>query len=192
MILHENTLISEDIFENEFVCNISKCKGSCCVEGEFGAPILDEEIKIIESHLDKIKPYMNEAGLKVLNRNGFYEYDVDKELVTTCVKGRDCLFAISEEGIYKCAIEKAHDAGEIDFKKPISCHLYPIRIEQLTDYEALNYSRWDICSPACSLGASLHVPVYVFLKDALVRKFGEEWYNELVEIGEGYRRSIGI
>lgn len=189
MIVHQNTLVSLDILENEFVCNLSKCKGACCVEGEYGAPLLPEELGLIEADLEAIKEYMTPAARKKLAVEGFHEKDIDGDTVTRCMNGRDCIFATDEGGVYKCAMEKAYEAGKTSFKKPVSCHLYPIRIDEVGDYQALNYNRWEICSAACTLGANLQVPVYHFLKDALVRRFGQEWYDQLLEIGEEYRRS---
>jgi hypothetical protein len=184
MIIHGETLISEDVLEKEFVCNLSACSGACCVEGEFGAPLDEEEIAEIDRNLEAIKPYMTAQGRRKIARGIFAERDPDGDLVTKCIKGRDCVFAISENGIYKCAIEKAFEDGKSDFRKPISCHLYPIRISKVGEYEALNYSKWDICSDACKLGQKLKVPVYKFLRAPLIRKFGEEWYSELEGIGE--------
>jgi len=187
MIIHGDTLISEDIFEQNFICHIDKCKGICCVEGDYGAPLEEEEIPIIQSHLEAIKPYMSVKGLEVLAKDGFYEKDKDGDLVTTCVKKRDCVFAISENGIYKCAIEKAYLDNKIDFHKPISCHLYPIRLSKVSEFTAINYSRWYICSAACKLGDKEKVPMYAFLKQPLIRRFGEEWYKDLEDIAEIYK-----
>ncbi|MGZ5243953.1 MAG: DUF3109 family protein [Bacteroidia bacterium] len=189
MIVHENTLLSLDLFENEFVCNLSKCKGSCCVEGEYGAPLLEEEIPVIEENLEAIKPFMSPKMRKSVEKNGFYESDPDGDLVTKCMSGRDCVFAVNEDGIYKCAMENAFLAGKTNFHKPISCHLYPIRIAQVGEFEALNYSRWDICDDACSLGKQLQVPVFKFLKNPLIRKYGENWYKELEFIATEFKKS---
>jgi len=186
MLVHENTLISLDVVEKDFVCNLSACKGACCIEGESGAPLEEEEIKIIEENLGEIKPFMARKALKLLEEKGFWEKDTDGDLVTNCLSGKACIFAITENGIYKCSIEKAYLAGKIEYKKPISCHLYPIRLAQVGEYRALNYSKWEVCDPACKLGASLQVPVFKFLKEALVRKFGENWYQGLEEIAGEY------
>jgi hypothetical protein len=182
MLIHENTLISEDIFEKDFVCNLAACKGACCVEGDFGAPLLDEELEHIDRNLEAIKKYMTPEAKQKIAKGGYSEIDPDGDLGTKCINGRDCVFAITENGVYKCAMEKAYEAGESDFHKPISCHLYPIRISQVGEYEALNYNKWDICSPACTLGKQLKVPVYAFLKGPLTRKYGAEWYKSLEEI----------
>jgi hypothetical protein len=188
MLLHDNTLISLDLLEKEFVCNLSACKGACCIEGESGAPLEEEEISIIAQNLEGIKPYMDSRALNLLTQEGFHEYDRDGDLVTKCLNGRECIFAITEEGIYKCAIEKACNEGKSTFKKPVSCHLYPVRVAKVGDYVALNYNKWEVCDPACSLGNSLKVPVFKFLKDALVRRFGTDWYQGLEEIAHEYKQ----
>ncbi len=187
MIIHHKTLISEDVIEKNFICDIEKCKGACCVEGEFGAPITEEEIKIIEAEFDNIKPFLSDKGLKEIEKNGIWEKDRDGDIVTTCRKSGECNFSsYDEKGILGCAIEKAWKAGSTTFRKPISCHLYPIRITELADYDALNYHKWDVCKPACKLGNKHKMPIYKFLKDALIRKYGEEWYNELDEVCEAF------
>ena len=184
MILHGEVLLSLDLFEKEFVCNLTRCKGMCCVEGDSGAPLEAGEVDIIAQDIEAIKPYMNDAGRELLEREGFHEKDEDGDLVTTCVSGRDCVFAINEAGVYKCAIEKAWQEGKTSFRKPVSCHLYPLRVSSSGAYKYVNYNRWDICSAACELGSELKVPVYKFLKDALTRNFGMEWYAELEVIAE--------
>ena len=182
MIIHENTLVSEEIFSNEFVCNLEKCKGACCVEGDWGAPLDKDEIKVIEKNLDSILPYLTKEGKKIIEENGFHELDSDGDPVTQCIDGRDCVFAVREKGVYKCGIEKAWQEGKSDFRKPVSCHLYPIRILKSPEFEMLNYNRWEICAPACKLGQTLKVPLYVFLKEALIRKYGTEWYDGIEQI----------
>lgn len=186
MIIHEQTLISEDLFERNFICNLSKCKGACCVEGEQGAPLNESEIALLEKELNQIKPYLTEQSLEAINQKGFWETDPEGDLVTTCLPTGECNFSRYENGILSCGIEQAWKDGKTSFRKPISCHLYPIRISQVGEYEALNYHRWDVCKPACALGDEHQLPVYRFLKDALIRQYGEEWYNELDEIGTAY------
>ena len=190
MIIHQNTLISEDIFEKNFICNLEKCKGACCVEGESGAPITEDEIKILEKELKNIRPFLSEAGKQAIAKFGVWEKDKEGDTVTTCLSTGECNFSVYENGILGCGIEKAFKAGKTDFRKPISCHLYPIRITKVAEYDALNYNRWDVCKPACALGNKLHVPVYKFLKEALIRHYGATWYHELEEIAEVYQGSI--
>ena len=190
MIIHQNTLISEDIIESNFICNLEKCKGACCVEGEFGAPLNEDEIKILESEFTNYKPFLSDAGIKAIKKNGVWEKDRDGDIVTTCLPNGQCNFSIYENGILGCGIEKAFNEGKTTFKKPISCHLYPIRITQVAEFEALNYSRWDICKPACNLGNKHKVPIYKFLKEPLIRKDGEDWYTELELICEAYLEQL--
>ena len=189
MIELGKTIISQDIFEKDFVCNLSACKGACCVEGDGGAPVTADELKILEEIYPKVEPYMRPEGIAAIKKQGTSVQDWDGEMVTPLVNGKECAYVIfDEKGITKCGIEKAWEDGVIDFKKPISCHLYPIRITYYRDFDALNYHKWDICSPACTLGAELKVPVYRFLKDALIRKYGEDWYAEIEGIDEALNR----
>ena len=180
MIEIEGKLISLDIFQKEFVCDLSKCKGACCVEGDDGAPLTEEEVQWIEEDLDSIKPYMRKEGVEAVDRDGVFYMDADDEPVTTLVNGGECAFVrFDEQGIAKCTIEEAFEDGKSQFKKPISCHLYPIRVSQLKKYEALNYNNWHLCDPACALGKELKVKTYKFLKEPIIRKWGEDFFNEL-------------
>ena len=185
MIKVGEVLVSEDIKDKEFVCNLEKCKGACCVEGDFGAPLDESELAILEEIYPIVKPYLSKAGIAVIEKQGTHTTDDDGELVTPVIDGRECVYAIyDKKGILKCGIEQAYNDGKVRWKKPISCHLYPIRVTSKKSFEALNYHKWHICSPACSLGKELQVPVYKFLKDPLIRKYGVEWYNELVSLIE--------
>lgn len=184
MIIHENTLLSEDLFEKHFICDLSKCKGACCVEGDFGAPVTEEEIKTLNEIMPHISPYLTPEGLEVIRLKGVSEKDSDGDLVTTCLPTGECSFAIYENGVLGCGIEKAWKNGATGFQKPVSCHLYPIRVKKVAEYDALNYHRWDVCKPACKLGEEHKMPVYKFLKGALVRAYGQEWYDELDGIAE--------
>jgi hypothetical protein len=178
-------LVSDDIRDKEFVCNLEKCKGACCVEGDFGAPLIQEELAILEEIYPKVKKYLSPEGIKEIEKQGTHTVDDEGELCTPIISGRECVYAIyDDKKILKCGIEAAHKAGDIDWKKPISCHLYPIRITKKKDFEAVNYHKWHICTPACALGKELQVPVYKFLRDPLIRKYGEPWYNELVSVIE--------
>lgn len=180
MLEIDGTLVSDELLERKFVCDLSACKGACCVEGESGAPLEIEEVNYLEDHLDAIKPFLREEGLRAIKKHGVFTVDTDGDFVTTLVGGKECAFAVfDEKGIAGCGIEKAHAAGAITFKKPVSCHLYPARLVQLKDQVAVNYHHWPICAPACACGEKLSVPVYVFLKDALTRRFGSEWYEKL-------------
>jgi len=180
MIVVENTIISDDIAENHFVCDLNKCKGACCVEGDLGAPLQEEELAKIDKIFKKVEPYLSKEGKEAIERQGKYVFDEDKEFSTPTVNGKECAYAVYDEnGILKCSFEQAYNDKKTNFKKPISCHLYPVRITRYDDYDAINYDRWDICNPACNLGKHLKVPLYKFVKDALIRKYGKEWYNKL-------------
>ncbi len=182
-IISDKYLISEDLFDKNFVCNLNACKGACCWEGDLGAPLEEEEYKLIESLLPKIDPFLTEAGRQAIEAQGIAQVDDDDELSTTLIDNGPCAFInYDENGVAQCGIENAYKAGAIDYQKPISCHLYPIRVLKLPDYEGLNYSRWDICSAACRLGDELRVPIYQFLKDALIRKYGEDFYAQLEDM----------
>lgn len=181
MIAIDNTLISEDLLEKKFVCDLNACKGACCVAGDSGAPLDKEELPILDAVLDKVKPYMVKKGLAAVKKHGTYVLDGDGDYTTTLVsEGAECAFVyFDEQNMAKCAIEKAYYDGVIDWKKPISCHLYPIRISKHKSYDAVNYSKWDICKPACACGEKLDVPVYKFLKEPLIRKYGKNWFKQL-------------
>ncbi|MGR3808880.1 DUF3109 family protein [Jiulongibacter sp. NS-SX5] len=186
MILIEDTVISDDIKEKEFVCNLSKCKGACCVEGDLGAPLEDVELPILKEAYPLIKKYLDPRGIAAIEEQGEYVMDEDDEYSTPTIDGRECAYAVYDKtGTLKCGIEDAYNDGVIDFKKPISCHLYPIRITKYEHYHALNYDQWSICSDACTLGEELKVPVYKFLKDPLIRAYGEDWYKQLEDEIEG-------
>ena len=176
----QDKIVSTQIFERQFVCDLSACKGACCIEGDGGAPVTKEEVAIIEANLDKVLPYMRPEGIAAIQAQGVVYEDEDFEPATTLVNGKECAFVYFDQtNTAKCAIEKAHREGHIDFIKPISCHLYPIRTKQLSEYTALNYEKWDICEPACACGEKLEVPVYKFLKEPLIRAFGPTFYQEL-------------
>ncbi len=181
MISIENTLISEDILEKKFVCDLNACKGACCVAGDSGAPLDKEELPLLEAVLEKVKPFMTKKGLKAVEKNGSHVIDGDGDYTTTLVSdGAECAFVyFDEQKIAKCAIEKAYLEKKIDWQKPISCHLYPIRITKYKTYDAVNYNKWNICAPACTCGEKLDVPVYKFLKTPLIRKYGKDWYKQL-------------
>lgn len=175
-----NVLVSDEIKERYFVCKLSACSGDCCVEGDAGAPLEEEEISILEDYIDEIKPFMTDKGLDEINSTGVFDFDADGAYVTPLVNNRECAFVFKEDGINYCSIEKSFLEGKIRFQKPVSCHLYPIRLSKVGDYTAVNYHQWSICSPALENGNNLGVPLYQFLKEPLVRKFGSEWYSKLI------------
>lgn len=181
MIKIGDVLVSDDIKEKEFVCNLEKCKGACCVEGDYGAPLDEDELEILKEIYPKVKPYLTKEGIKAIEEQGTHVLDEDGDLSTPTIGGKECAYALYDnKGVLKCGIERAYYDGKIGWKKPISCHLYPIRITKKKNFEAVNYHKWDICSPACTFGKELGIPIYKFLKDPLIRKYGQDWYNGLV------------
>ncbi len=186
MIAIDKTLVSEDLLDTKFVCDLNACKGACCVAGDSGAPLDKEELPILNSILDAVKPYMVKKGVKAIEKNGAYVLDGDGDYTTTLVSpGAECAFVYFDESkIAKCAIEKAFNEGKITWKKPISCHLYPVRISKYKSYDAVNYHKWEVCKPACECGAKLDVPVYKFLKEPLIRKYGKDWFKQLEKSAE--------
>ncbi len=189
MIELEDKLISLDVFEKHFVCDLQACKGACCVHGDSGAPLQNDEINIIEDHLDSIKKNMRLSGVKSIEENGVFYIDQDNEPVTTLINQKECAFVyFDQKKVAKCAIEKTFENTNIDFIKPISCHLYPIRVSKLNSYEAINYNQWEICKPACDCGDELKVKVFHFLKKAIIRKWGSEFYSELELINDELKK----
>jgi hypothetical protein len=176
----ENTLVSDTIVSEDFVCNIAKCKGECCVAGEAGAPLDKKEVTFLEKNYQKIKPFLNQKGIEAIENQGVFVKGLDGDLETPLVHGKECAYTVfSDSGTASCGIEKAYQQGVIDFQKPISCHLYPVRVQEYQEMTAVNYHSWSICSDACALGKSLKIPVYQFVKTALIRKFGADWYASL-------------
>lgn len=185
----KDKIVSTEIFDKNFVCDLNACKGACCVEGDSGAPLSFEEIDILEEIYEDVKPYMRPEGIAEIEENGVFYIDVENVPVTTLVNGRECAFVyFDEQNMAKCAIEKAHKEGKVDFKKPISCHLYPIREKKFNDITALDYNRWNICDPACQLGDKLSVPVFQFLKEPIIRAYGDEFYAELELVNEEIKK----
>ena len=184
MIAIDNVLISDDVIEAKFVCDLHKCKGGCCEDGDAGAPLEKEEKKVLDQNFDVIKPYLTKEGLAEIEKQGKYLYDREFGWVTPTVGGKICAYGLRDEhGIIKCGIEQAYIDGKLGWKKPISCHLYPIKISKRKEYTNVNYEPRDVlCKPACSLGKKLKLPVYQFLKDAIVRKFGTEFYSTLHQV----------
>jgi Fe-S-cluster containining protein len=180
MKIVDNILVSDDLKDTFFACNLHACHGDCCVEGDAGAPLEEEEISILEDYLDDIKPFMDEKGLKVVEQLGVFDYDIEGDYATPLVNERACAFLYQDGDIQYCAIEKAWLEGRIPFQKPVSCHLYPIRLDKVGDSIAINYHKWHICAPALIEGKKRGEPLYVYLKDPLIRKFGKDWYSKLV------------
>ncbi len=177
------TIVSEEIIENDFVCNLTACKGACCVQGEAGAPLEEEETAILAEAYPKIKSFLRPEGIAAIEEQGPYIKGEDGDWETPLVEGKECAYTIfSEDGTAQCGIEKAQQKGAIAWIKPISCHLYPVRVKEYTALTAVNYHKWQICDPACGLGKELQVPIYKFTREALIRKFGQAWYDELERV----------
>lgn len=179
------TIVSEDIIEKDFVCNLAACKGACCIDGDAGAPLEVEETKILEEIYPKVKPFLTKKSIAVIENVGTWVTGSEGDLETPLIEGANCAYVIFDKNkTALCAIEEAYNQGEIGWKKPVSCHLYPIRVKDYSEFSAVNYDKWEICDDACTLGKELQVPVYKFVKQALVRKFGQNWYNELEKVAE--------
>lgn len=177
------TIVSEDIISSDFVCNLSTCKGACCIDGDAGAPLEESELQIMKDIYPKVKPFLRKEGIEAIEKQGVFTTNEDGEHETTLIDNKDCAYVIFDENnVALCAIEEAYNQGEVQWKKPVSCHLYPIRVHNYTAFSAVNYNRWEICDDACTLGKELQVPVYKFVKQALIRKFGEDWYVELEKV----------
>ena len=183
------TIVSEDLFDKEFVCNLSACKGQCCVDGDAGAPLELAETKIMQEIYPKVKPFLRQVGIDAIEAQGTFIINDYGEFETPLIDDADCAYVIfDDKGTALCALEEAYNQGATDWKKPVSCHLYPIRVKEYSEFSAINYERWDICDPACLLGKELQVPIYKFVKEALIRKFGEDWYLELEKVAKDFHR----
>ncbi|MBI35383.1 MAG: hypothetical protein CMP67_08475 [Flavobacteriales bacterium] len=179
-------LISDDLYERKFLCDLNSCKGACCVEGDSGAPLEEEECSKLEEIFSDVRPYMRPEGIKAVQEQGVFVVDSDNDLVTPLVNNRECAYVyFAKDGGTRCAIESAYKEGKIDWKKPISCELFPVRVTEYPTFTAVNVQFLDICESACSLGKALEIPVYKFLKDPLIKRFGKEWYTEMEKIAGG-------
>lgn len=182
-------LISEEIIEHDFVCNLNACKGACCVDGQSGAPLEDSETEVLVDIYHRVKPFLSKEGIKAIEAQGAFVKGDDGEWETPLVNNSECAYVIyGNNGIAKCGLEEAYLQGATKWKKPVSCHLYPIRIREYSEFTAVNYHKWEICDPACSLGNELKVPIYKFVKEALIRKFGTTWYAELEKVAQEHTK----
>lgn len=180
MIEIDDTIVSLDIIEDFFLCDLAKCKGECCVEGDSGAPLEKDELAKLEAVLPEVWNDLSSKAQDIINRQGVAYVDTDGDIVTSIVDGKDCVFTCYDnQGTCKCAIEKAYREGRVNFYKPVSCHLYPIRVTQYRDFRAVNYHKWSVCKAASILGKKENLRIYQFLKEPLIRKFGESWYQAL-------------
>ncbi len=191
MIQIDDKIVSTDLLTEPFCCDLDACKGICCVEGNAGAPLEDDEVDRLEEEFEAYKPYMKPEGIQAVEQNGFMVMDEEGECTTTLINGAECAYSFEENGVTLCAIERAYNEGKTQFKKPISCHLYPIRVVRFGNGTlGLNYHRWDVCQPACAKGAKCGVPVYRMLREPIIRRFGAEFF-EALEQAEQYLKTEG-
>ncbi|MDN3705546.1 DUF3109 family protein [Myroides ceti] len=183
-----NAIVSDEVIEKEFVCNLTACKGQCCIDGDAGAPLDENETEILDEIYETIKPYLRAEGIKAIEDQGKWVIGSDGEYETPLINGGECAYVIFDGNTALCAIEQAYNEGLVSWKKPISCHLYPIRIKEYSQFSAVNYNKWHICDDACTLGKELEVPVYRFLKEPLIRKYGEDWYKELSLVADEWQK----
>ena len=190
MIIIDNIYVSNEVVEEQFVCDLKRCKGDCCVEGDAGAPLTEEEKKQVEKLYEQVKPLMTKEGIEIVEQSGYYTYDHEFGWVTPTIGSGMCVYGFRDQaGVFKCSFETIYNEGKSAWKKPISCHLFPIKISQSENMEIeyMNYEpRETLCAPACALGKKLKVPVYQFLKEPLIRKYGEDFYEVLDQIAGQY------
>jgi uncharacterized protein DUF3109 len=179
MLQIDNTIVSLDVIEKKFACNLTACNGACCIQGDSGAPLEHEELELIDEVYPIIQPFMTKKGIDAVERQGTYTIDLDGDYVTPLVDNRECAYAYFENNLALCAIEKAYYDKLISFQKPVSCHLYPIRIKKYDDFDGINYDKNEICKPALELGKKKGTPIYQYVKVALIRKYGKEWFEKL-------------
>ncbi len=190
MIQIDDKIISLDVLKAEFCCNIAKCKGQCCVEGDSGAPLEEEEVSILEEIYSKVKSYLTQEGRNTIETQGTSLIDDDGDTVTPLIDNKACAFVnYNEKGDAYCGIEKAWQEKKISFRKPISCHLYPIRIKKYKDFEAVNYDQWNICQPAKINGSRKGLPLFKFLEEAITRKYGEGFFKAMLESYEYLKKN---
>ena len=188
MFMIEDILVSESLLKEQFVCHLDKCKGACCWEGDYGAPLEPAEVDTLQKMLPTIRPYLDPNGAAAIDEKGPTQYFAEPGFEGTTLRddGACAFMTIDEKGIAHCGIEQAWADGAIEWQKPVSCHLYPVRVKKIEhmNFEALNYDRWDICSAACQLGAELQVPIYKFVKPAIIRKYGQQFWDELDAVAQ--------
>lgn len=189
MIQIGDKIVSRDLFDQHFICHLSKCEGNCCVYGDSGAPLTEKEVEYLVSNLDQIKMFMRAEGKRVVTNHGAWVLDNDGDKVTPLVNGAECAYAVFEDSIARCAIEKAFESGTLGLQKPESCHLYPIRISPLKEGFAMNVHHWSICEPARILGSKKGIPVFRFLKEALIRVYGQTFFDELEAVYSTLRKN---
>ncbi len=182
MIQIGDKIISTELFENHFICHLEKCRGMCCVYGDAGAPLEESEARMLEEEFESIKPFLRKEGVEAIEEKGTWEFDGDGDRVTPLMGHDDCAYSVLDNGIARCGIENAFNSDRTDFRKPVSCHLYPIRLSKIGNNIALNYHQWDVCKPARKLGKEYEMPVFRFLKEPIIRVFSMEFYAELEKV----------
>jgi len=180
MLENGRAVISLDVITSNFTCDLNACKGACCISGDSGAPLEPDEVRILDEIFPAIRCYLSDESVRTIETLGTSVIDIENDTVTPLNDGKECAYVYFEKGIAFCAIEKAYNDGVINFRKPVSCHLYPVRIKKYKHNDAVNYDRWEICSPAIVNGNNLKTPVYQFTRVALERKYGKDWFNKLV------------
>lgn len=183
-----DTIVSLALIEKKFACDLHACSGCCCRYGDSGAPLEPEEAMALEKLWPDIRPFLRPEGITAIEEKGTSMTDIEGDIVTPLIGNEECAYTAIESGIFRCGIEKAFKAGVIPFQKPISCHLFPVRVKNFTDFRAVNYEEWPICHPALKAGENGNVHLYRFLKEPLVRAFGNEWYNKLLFAAKKYEK----
>jgi len=187
----DNTVISDLLIKKKFVCDLSACKGACCIHGDSGAPLEESEAQALDKYFEKIRPFMRPEGIAAVEESGCHYIDDEHDTVTMLIGGAECAYTVFDaDGITWCAVEKAFLAGEVPFRKPISCYLYPVRTKKIGEFEAVNYDEWGICKAALKLGKKTDTPVYRFLQAPLTEKFGAEWYEQLDYLAKHYAKDL--
>jgi hypothetical protein len=186
MLQIDDTIVSLALIEKKFSCDLRACKGSCCRYGDTGAPLMADEAATLDRIWHDLWPFLRPEGIRAIEAQGTSITDIEGELVTPLIHNEECAFTIIEDGIYMCGIETAYNAGAVDFKKPLSCHLFPLRIKQYRDFRAVNYEEWAICRSGVASGEKLEVQLCVFLREPLIRAFGQEWYDKLLWAASEY------
>jgi len=179
MLQIDDTIVSLALIEKKFVCDLAACRGSCCRYGDSGAPLTAEEASVLERIWPDLWPWLRPEGIRAIEKQGTSITDFDGELVTPLISNEECAYTIMDDDVYKCGIEAAFNAGAVDFRKPVSCHLFPVRVKSYNTFRAVNYEEWSICKPGVAYGAKQNTELYIFLREPLIRAFGEEWYNRL-------------
>jgi hypothetical protein len=189
MLQIDDTIVSLALIEKKFLCDLKVCKGNCCRYGDSGAPLTADEAVMLDRMWSDLWPYLRPQGIRAIENQGTSLTDVEGELVTPLINNEECAYTILEDGVFRCGIETAYNAGAIDFIKPLSCHLFPVRIKQFRDFRAVNYEQWSICRSGVAAGEKKNVDLYVFLRDPLIRAFGEEWFDKLLWAAHEYSKN---